>query len=162
VSTPLPDFVPDSRMAAAGREPGYSRVGTARQHHAAYSSTVRQASAPQATTHPPTQASSRHGALHGSTGRRAESWNPANSSQIRYEALEALQASRDSPRGSGAILAYASAILEAFPWQGRMAESQFRPLPVPRYPVLRTTHGTSNGFRENRGTGVDLPSPSTL
>jgi hypothetical protein len=111
--------------------------------------------------HPPTQASSRHGALHSSTGRQ-KSRGLANSSQIRYEALEALQASQGSPGGSGAILAYASAILEALPGQGRMAESQFRPLPVPRYPVLHTTHGTSNGFRENRGTGVDFLSPDPI
>jgi hypothetical protein len=44
-----------------------------------------------------------------------ENRNPANHSQIRHEALEALQASQGSPGGSGAILAYASAILEAFP-----------------------------------------------
>jgi hypothetical protein len=38
-----------------------------------------------------------------------------------------------------------------------MVESQFRPLPVPRCQAPRTTHGTSNDFRENRGTGVDFP-----
>jgi hypothetical protein len=37
-----------------------------------------------------------------------------------------------------------------------MVESQFRPLPVPRCQVPRTTHGTNNGFLENRGTGVDF------
>jgi hypothetical protein len=67
-----------------------------------------------------------------------------------------------SVRGSEAILAYASAILEAFPGQGQMAESQFRPLPVPQCPVVRTTHSTSNGFRENRGTGVDFPSSDPI
>lgn len=96
------------------------------------------------------------GSVHGSTGRGAESRKPANHSQIRYEAQEALQASQGSPEGSGAILAHASAILEAFPGQDRMAESQFRPLPVPRTTVRGTTHSTSNGFRENRGTGVDF------
>jgi hypothetical protein len=63
-----------------------------------------------------------------------------------------------SPRGSGAILAHASAILEAFPGQGRMAGSQFRSLPVLRYPAPRTTHSTSKDFQVNRGTGVDFPS----
>jgi hypothetical protein len=86
----------------------------------------------------------------------------ANHSQIRHEAQEALQASQGSPEGSGAVLAHASAILEAFPGQGRMAESQFRPLPVPRCQVPRTTHGTNNGFLENRGTGVDFPSPDPI
>jgi hypothetical protein len=51
VSTPLPDFLPGSSMAATGREPRYSRTGTARQHHAAYSSSVQHAPVPRTTTH---------------------------------------------------------------------------------------------------------------
>jgi hypothetical protein len=112
--------------------------------------------------HPRRQAGSRHGALHDSTGRGAESRKLANPSQILYETLEALQASQGSPEGSEAILAYASAILEAFPGQDQMAESQFRPLPVPRCPAPRTTHSTSNDFGENRGTGIDFPSPDPI
>jgi hypothetical protein len=42
----------------------------------------------------------------------------ANRSQIRYEALEALQASQGSPRGSEEILGADYRFLEAFPGQG--------------------------------------------
>jgi hypothetical protein len=170
VSTPLPDFVSDFPKAAADREPGCSGVGTARQHHAAYSSTVRHAPVPRTTTHARTMPRC-PAQQYRQAGRRVENLNPTNRSQIRYEAQEALQASQGSPRGSEAILDYPSAILEAFPRQGRMAESQFRPLPVPcamchvpctTYHVPRTTHGTSNDFRENRGTGVDFPSPDPI
>jgi hypothetical protein len=109
---------------------------------------------------PPTQAAG-HSILHGSTGRQ-KSRSLANPSWIRYEAQEALQASQGSPGGSEAILGVSWRSLEAFPGQGQMAESQFYPLPVPRYPAPRTMHSTSNGFREIRGTGVDFPSPDPI
>jgi hypothetical protein len=70
--------------------------------------------------------------------------------------------SQGSPGGSEAIPGAFLRSLEAFPWQGHMAGSQFRPLPVLRCPVPRTTHSTSNGFQENPGTGVDFPSPDPI
>jgi hypothetical protein len=154
---------PSSRFSAkilegsGGQEPRYSTVGTARWHHLPGSS-IQNAPVPRTTTH----AGSKHGALHGSTGRRVESLNPANPSRIRHEAQEALQASPGSVRGSESLPGAFLRSLEAFPGQGQTAEVQFRPLPMPRCSIPRTTHGTSSGFMENRGTGVDFPSPSTL
>jgi hypothetical protein len=160
VSTPLPDFVSDFPKAAAGREPGYSRVGTARWHHAAYSSTVRQ-NQYHGYHHAGRQAAGTVPCTAVQAGRQ-KSRGLANSSQIRYEAQEALQASQGSPKAPEAILDICLRSLEAFPGQGRMAESQFRPLPVPRCPGT-TYHARHqqrlSGKSRNRGR---LPLPSTL
>jgi hypothetical protein len=137
--------------AATGREPRYSRVGTARQHRPPCgSSSVQPAPVPRTHhTQVPCTAVQAGG---------QKSSILADHSQIRYEPQEALQVSQGSHRGSGAILAHASAILEAFPGQGQVAESQF-------HPICATVPGTTyhaqhqrrlSGKSRNRGR---LPLP---